>query len=96
MHRQYDDSDIWELGLYYRGGINAVEDWHSNVHQHYIWSVLPDCLDCSMSILCLSNDLQVGFFPKYVAYRPPVHWAVVNNNNPNRCSCHKNPFPKET
>ena len=95
MHRQDDDSDTRVLGLYDPCGINAVEDWHGNVHQHYFWSVLHDCLDCSMSIFSLSYDLQVGFFPEHVAYRPPVHWAIVDNNNPNRCSYHNDPFLRE-
>ena len=89
MHGKDENSCAGELGPDDLGCLNSIEDRHGDIHQHHIRSVCFDSLDGICSIPCLSNDLQVRIFPKDVADRPPVQRAIVDNDNPNRCSCHK-------
>jgi hypothetical protein len=76
-----DNPDLREFGFYDPSCIKTTEDWHGNVHQHYVRSVLFDRLDGSVSILCLGNHMIIRVFHKHVADRLPVLRVIVCDNN---------------
>jgi len=89
MHGQNDDPDLGELGFDDPGGINTIHDGHAYIHQHYVWSVLFYGLNGSQSIPCLRNDLEVALFLKKVGDGISVMQVVVNDDDSERCSWHR-------